>query len=62
MRLASILSIVAAMMLTGCLGTSNQQRGRTTELDEAKMLTVEQIALARGVKVIWVNPPMIGSR
>jgi hypothetical protein len=57
MRLA-ILSIVA-MMLTGC-GAAQKRRG-TAELDEAKMTRVEQVALARGVKVIWVNPPMAKS-
>jgi hypothetical protein len=54
MRLA-ILSIVA-MMLTGCAGTSKRPRAGA-DLNQAKITQVEQVAFARGVKVIWVNPP-----
>lgn len=61
MRLASMLSIIAGMMLAGCATTSTSPRagisGTSPELDHAKMAKVEQVALARGVKVIWINPP-----
>ena len=54
MRLA-ILSIVA-MMLVGC-GAKQTPRA-VADLDTVKMTNVERVAFARGVKVIWVNPPM----
>jgi hypothetical protein len=55
MRLA-ILSIVA-MMLVGC-GARQSRPAAVADLDTVKMTQVERTAFARGVKVIWVNPPL----
>lgn len=57
MRLA-IFSILATM-LVGCAPRHAATRPYAiTDLDEDKMYQVERRAQARGVKVIWVNPPM----
>ena len=59
MRLA-MLSFIAGAMLAGCATTGTAQRTAESsgpDLDHAKMAKVEQVAFARGVKVIWINPP-----
>jgi hypothetical protein len=55
---SAILSILAAIALSACATSgSNAPRGIDPPLDYARMAEVDQVAFARGVKVIWVNPP-----
>lgn len=64
MRLASMSLIAAMMILGGCASSATTpQRGGTArtpnehQVDHAKMASVERVALSRGVRVFWVNPP-----
>lgn len=63
MRIAPFLSIAAACMVAGCSAGSGQVRAgaTTTRLvpDSTRIAQVEQEARNRGVRVLWINSPMM---
>jgi hypothetical protein len=61
MKPASI-AWIAALALAGCAtGGSTMHRAPTTtsNVDTARMAQIEREARARGVDVVWINPPTI---
>lgn len=64
-RLGVVAVLAGAVLLAGCAsgGASLAKRGDgyRVRTDAAYVSTVEALARRRGVHVVWVNPPKIGS-
>jgi hypothetical protein len=58
-RCRLVLALAAATLLAGCasMGASHASRDGVYKRDAAYVNAVENIALRRGVRVVWVNPP-----
>ena len=65
-RLVLVLAVACVALLSGCATTSPTlastadaaSQAHRPQVNAVYVAQVEQIAAKRGVKVIWVNPPL----
>ncbi|MCA1798345.1 MAG: hypothetical protein LC632_02500 [Xanthomonadaceae bacterium] len=57
---SAVAAVVAALMLAGCSTAPIRVSDAPMRvIDHAKVAAVDEVAQVRGIRVVWVNHPMV---